>query len=146
MDATSHESAQRRLLFCGALLFAVGLFTGLWSAVALTGKIWVRIPQLALAAHLNGIFGGLWIIVVGLTLPFLSYADKQIKLLSRLTIVPAWSNWGITSLASWLGVRGLEYTSNTANNIVAFLLQAFVVFPALVGSVYWVWGFRQKKL
>jgi hypothetical protein len=43
----------------GALLFFIGMLTGLWAGVALTGKVKVGIPHLALAAHLNALLGGL---------------------------------------------------------------------------------------
>ena len=52
------DALRRRASASGAILFALGMLTGLWSAAALTGKVKVGIPHLALAAHLNGLLGG----------------------------------------------------------------------------------------
>jgi len=62
------ERLQHRVAQLGAWLFAVGLLTGLWAGVVLTGTIVVPIPRLALAAHINGLLGGLWLIAVAATL------------------------------------------------------------------------------
>jgi hypothetical protein len=125
----------------GAWLFAIGLLTGLWAAAVLTEKVVVAIPRLALAAHLNGIFGGLWLIAVAVTLDRLRYGLAGRRRLALVVIVATWANWLITLAASWLGVRGLEYTTDARNNVIAFLLQVLVVLPSLAGGVAWAWGF-----
>jgi (hydroxyamino)benzene mutase len=125
----------------GAWLFAIGLLTGLWSAAVLTEKVVVAIPRLALAAHLNGIVGGLWLIAVAVTLDRLRYGLAGRHRLALLVIVATWGNWLITLIASGLGVRGLEYTADARNNAIAVLLQVFVVLPSLVAGIAWAWGF-----
>lgn len=121
------------------------MVTGLWTAAAMTGMVAVKMPRLALAAHLNGFLGGLWILSVAYSQPWLKYDAKQFKRLGWLTVVPAWANWLITLIASFLGVNGLEYNSDPANNGVAFGLQLLVVLPTLMASVYWLCGFCGKK-
>lgn len=136
---------RKQLAMSGALLFFIGMLTGVWAAVALTGQVKVGIPHLALAAHLNGLLGGLWLLGVAWSFEFLHYSKKG---LSRLAIgvgVAAWANWLVTLVASFLGVNGLTYTGAPANDAIAFLLQAFVVVPTLVACAFWVWGFRQKQ-
>jgi hydroxylaminobenzene mutase len=133
---------RRRLCRAGATLFAIGLVTGLWSAAALTGKVHVDEPRLALAAHMNGLLGGLWILGVALTLDYLHYAERGRRALAWLTLLSAWGNWLITLVASVLGRKGLEYNADARNNFVAVLLQTIVVLPGLVGGVMWAWGFR----
>jgi hypothetical protein len=59
--------------------------------------------------------------------------------------VPAWANWLITLVASVLGVTGLEYTRDTANNTIAALLQSLVVLPSLVGAGAWAWGLGCRR-
>lgn len=135
---------QKRLAGAGAMLFAVGIVTGLWSAAALTNKVHVGIPHMALAAHLNAMLGGLWLVAVAWTLPFLHYEARGLRRLSLAVAVPAWANWMITLVASFLGVNGLEYTADRANNIIAFFLQALVVLPTLFAAGFWVWGFKNK--
>jgi len=129
----------------GAILFTIGLFTGLWTALALADFIRIPLPHLALAAHLNGLIGGLWLIAVGLSIPFLSYKEKQLNVLCWSSCIPAFGNWFITLIASLWGVRGLLYNENPKNNIIAFLLQFFVVLPSLFAGIYWIKGFSTPK-
>jgi len=119
------------------------MVTGLWSAAAITGKVKVAIPQLALAAHLNALLGGLWLVALASTLPWLSYGDRGKQRLVLATRIPAYANWLVTVLASVLGVRGLDYTGDHANDGVALLLQILVVVPSLVATGAWAWGFRK---
>ncbi len=120
------------------------MFTGLWSAAALTGSVTLKIPRLALAAHLNGLIGGLWIIAVALSFNFLGYQEKQLKRLALLVALPSWANWILTLIASFIGENGLTYKGDRANDSLAFGLQALVVAPSLIGSLYWVRGFCKK--
>ncbi len=136
------DDLRRRTAASGALLFAIGMVTGLWSAAALTGKVKVGIPHLALAAHLNATLGGLWLIALASTLPMLSYTDAAKRRLVLLTRVPAYANWFVTLVASFLGVRGLDYTGDHGNDAIALLLQLSVVLPSLAASGAWAWGFR----
>ncbi len=143
-DATPTAELQRRLAGSGALLYAIGIFTGLWSAAALTGAVKVGIPHLALATHLNGILGGLWIVAVAWTLPWLRFTEVGRKRVGLLVVISAYANWLVTLLASLLGVDGLAYSHDLANNTIAALLQGLVVAPALAGSFGWAWGFFRK--
>ena len=136
---------RKRLAAAGAVLFAVGMVTGLWSALALTGQVPVRIPHLALAAHLNALLGGLWLIAVAWSFEFLRYQETGLRRLAFAASVPAWANWLVTLIASFLGVQGLAYTNDARNNAVAALLQGLVVVPTLAACGFWVWGFRRKE-
>jgi hydroxylaminobenzene mutase len=128
-------------MLAGVGLFAVGLFTGIWSAAALAGVAKVMLPRLALAAHLNALLGGLWLLGVAVTIPYLNYGAAQLRRLFWITNLPAWSNWAVTLVASCLGVTGLSYNADFSNNAVAFLLQMTVVVPSLLAGVYWLRGF-----
>ena len=139
------DSLRRRLAWAGAWLFAVGMVTGLWAAAVLTDKVTVSIPRLALAAHLNALLGGLWLIAVASTLDMLRYGPVGRARLAWLVTVPAWGNWLITLIASVLGVTGLEYTRDTANNAIAALLHSLVVLPSLVGAGAWAWGLGGRR-
>lgn len=138
------QHIQRRLTGWGATLFAIGLFTGLWSAAALSGVVILRIPRLALAAHLNALLGGLWCIAVAFTFPMLRYSALQLRRLTLLVVVPAWANWLITLIASFAGENGLQYRGEWKNDAIAFGLQVLVVLPSLVGGIYWVRGFCRQ--
>ncbi|MDX6695062.1 MAG: (hydroxyamino)benzene mutase [Blastocatellia bacterium] len=140
----AEAAIRRRLAAAGAMLFAVGMVTGLWSAAALTNKVQVGMPRLALAAHLNGLLGGLWLVAVAWTFDFLHYDAKGLRRLALVVALAAWSNWLVTLIASFFGVNGLEYTGRRANDVVAFLLQTLVVIPTLIGAGLWAWGFKMK--
>lgn len=136
---------QKKLIKLGAILVSIGMFTGIWSAIALSETVVVAIPRQALAAHLNALSGGFWIILVALTFPFLSYEEKQKKCLSWAVLLATYGNWFITLVASLWGVRGINFNEDSHNNIIAVLLQGIVVLPSLWASVYWVRGLCSKR-
>ena len=127
-------------------MFFIGMVTGIWSAAALTGKVVVGMPRLALAAHLNGLLGGLWLLAVAWSFEFLHYGARGLRRLALGVSVPAYANWLVTLIASFIGVNGLDYTGQRVNDIIAFLLQALVVLPTLIASAFWAWGFRAKRV
>jgi hypothetical protein len=131
-----HQVARR-----GAWLFALGLVTGLWAGLVLSDTVVVPIPRLALAAHLNGLLGGLWLVAVAVTLDRMRYGLAGRRRLAAVATVAAFANWLITLLASLMGVRGLVFTGDARNNVVAVLLQIFVVLPALAAAFAWAHGF-----
>src|SRR6266508_957817 len=100
------DSVQCRLAWAGAWLFAVGMVTGVWAAIVITGKIAVDLPRLALAAHLNALLGGLWMIAVVLGVTGLEYTrgdpanNAVAALLHSVVVLPslvgaaAWA-WGL---------------------------------------------------
>jgi hydroxylaminobenzene mutase len=136
---------RKQLAAAGALLFFIGMLTGIWSAAALTGKVAVGMPRMALAAHLNGLLGGLWLLAVAWSFEFLHYGARGLRRLALGVGVPAYANWLVTLVASFIGVSGLEYTGQRSNDIIAFLLQVLVVLPTLIASAFWAWGFRAKR-
>jgi hypothetical protein len=144
-DREATDDLRRALSRAGAWLFAVGLLTGLWAGVALTGTVQVAHPRLALGAHLTALLGGLWLFAVARSLDLLRYGARNRRRLGWLIGVAVWANWSITLVASMLGVRGLEYTRDPVNNTIAVLLDLFVVLPALVGGFAWAWGFGGRR-
>src|SRR5205085_918072 len=104
----------------------------------------VGLPRLALAAHLNALLGGMWLVLVSATLDLLCYGEIGRTRLAWVVIVPAWANWLVTLVASVLGVTGLQYSHDTANNAVAALLHSLVVLPSLVGAFAWAWGIWRR--
>jgi (hydroxyamino)benzene mutase len=144
-DREATHDLRRALSRAGAWLFTVGLLTGLWAGVALTGTVQVAHPRLALGAHLTAMLGGLWLFAVAWSLDLLRYGARGRWRLGWLIGVSVWANWSITLVASVLGVRGLEYTRDPVNNTIAVLLDLFVVLPALVGGFAWAWGFGGRR-
>lgn len=141
---TEIDQLRKRLALMGAVLFLIGNITGIWAAAAITQKFGVGDGKLALAAHLNGLFGGFWLLGAAWSFQFLHYGMKGLRRLAVAIAFPAWANWFVTLIASCLRVNGLDYTGHLANDVIAFLLQATVVLPTLVASACWVWGFRSR--
>ena len=137
----STETLQRGVGRAGAWLFVAGLLTGLWAAVVLAEKVVVPIPRLALAAHLNGMLGAVWLVAVAVTLDRMRYGLSGRRRLAALSVLAAWANWLVTLIASTLGVRVIEYTGDARNDVIVVLLELFVVVPSLAAAVVWAWGF-----
>ena len=139
---------QRSLMARAAVLFFLGLLTGIWAGAVLTrGRalgLTLGTPhfeRLALASHLNGLLGCFWMLGVAFTLEHTRYGPTGKLWLARLVTVVNYANWAITLLASILDVRGLELRSGEgANNLVAVLLLAGVVLPGLAAAALWAWG------
>lgn len=143
---TQESKIRRDLTFAGAVLFGIGMVTGLWLAAAATGEFPALTKQLARGAHLNGLLGGLWMIAVAWTFNFLKYGERGLRRLAWLVGLASWSNWLVTLIASFLNVNGLKYDGDPRNNIIAVLLQTLVVLPTLIGCGVWAWGFRRPNL
>ena len=146
---TEVEQIRKRMVFSAALLFSLGMVTGFWLAAVVTKKFGIGdpilTPQLARAAHLNALFGSLWLIAAAWSFQFLHYSARGLRRLALVFMLPAWANFIVTLFASFFGVNGLEYTGRVANDVIAFLLQTTVVLPTLAACAFWLWGFREKR-
>jgi len=71
------EDAKRRLLWNGMFLFLLGLLTGLVEQK-------LRNPRMGLAAHLEGVLNGTFLLALGAIWP-------EIKLSGRLTSATYWT-------------------------------------------------------
>jgi len=143
---------QRWLMARGALLFALGLATGVWAGAVLTeGRaLFLVLPKphferLALVAHLNALLGCFWLIAVAVTIESTAYGERGKLWLARAVTLVTYSNWAVTLVASFLDVRGLEVVPGDGkNNAIAVLLIALVVLPGLAVSSAWAWGLMKK--
>lgn len=135
---------QKSLAFSAACLMVAGLLTGLLVAAAMTGQLPAD-AQILLAAHLNGLMGCFWLLGLAWTLPMMNYRPATGIKLARLIEVSVWANWFFTLLKAFWQVRGLNYSGDLRNNIIAASLQGLVVLPALIGSLAWAWGLKPAK-
>ncbi|MEC9071178.1 MAG: hypothetical protein VX938_02310 [Myxococcota bacterium] len=140
-DAQPRDGAVRRLCFAAALLFFIGGLNGVLVSAAMTGTLDAN-PDFMLAAHLNALLGCFWLLGVAWTLPRIRLGDRAVTGLVVLTIVAAWSNWGVTLVKALLKVQGIAYLGDGANDVVHTALVATVVLPTLVASGLWAWGLR----
>ena len=143
MTSPNECSPQRSLACSGALLFSIGLFTGIWTSLALTGAVVVKIPHLALATHLNALLGGLWLLAYRTRFSFcdttknssegspISQRFPPGRIGSSRSSPPSWESTGLSS------------TQDTTNNIIGLLLKFIVVFPSFFAAIYWMRGFMR---
>lgn len=137
------ESIKLRLMKLGAFLLFLAMLTGIYLAGALTGKIPAD-GRMVLGAHLNAIFGALILFALAFCLPHLRYSEKGLNRLALTMIVANYANWFITGIKALLHVHGIDYTGNTANDLVLAALNVFVVLPAIGGTYFWFRGFKAQ--
>jgi hydroxylaminobenzene mutase len=140
-------SLQRALFGRAAVLFLLGMLTGLWAGVALSeGKalgIHLDPPKherLVIGAHMNGLIGCFWLLGVAFTLPHVGTDERGRRRLAFLTTVATYGAWASALLASLLDVRGLTFLGESKNDFIAGLFIVAVVIPTLAASVLWARG------
>src|SRR5688572_28257813 len=120
-----------------AILIFVSLLTGFLVAAAMTGKAPADAHG-ALAAHLNAMLGGFWILGVGWTLPFLRFDERGLRRLAWAIIVPNYANWLVTLVKAFWRVAGVDYVGEGKNDTIFGLLTFLVVLPSLAATGAWI--------
>jgi hydroxylaminobenzene mutase len=92
----SDDRQARRLLAAGAILFLVGLLSGL-AVPAVTN------PRMGLAAHLEGVMNGTFLIAVGAVWTRLVLSTRQRTAAAGLLLYGTYANWLFITLAALLG-------------------------------------------
>jgi len=132
---------KRRLLWHGAALFLIGLLTGLIE------QRFTNV-RMALAAHLEGVMNGTFLLVVGAIW-------SEIRLSSRPQAVAYWTllagtygNWAVTSLAAILGTAALSPITAVGHNAEpwkeTFITTGFVLIgiTIIIAVILLMWGLR----
>jgi hydroxylaminobenzene mutase len=91
---------KRTLLWHGALLFLFGLLTGL-ATQQMTN------PRMGVAAHLEGLMNGTFLIAVGAAWSEVRLAPRQAAMAYWLALYGAYANWLITTLAAIFGTAAM---------------------------------------
>lgn len=136
---------RRSLFFHGMLLFTLGLVTGLIEQK-------MKNPRMGLAAHLEGLMNGTFLIAVGA-------AWHEVRLSSRLSnlafagaLYGAYANWLTTTLAATLGTAAMTPQASGAFRAQGW--QEFIVgigfvsvaLAMLMSSGLLLWSFRRGAL
>lgn len=132
----------RRLLQAGALLFVLGLFTGLLVPMLAT-------PRLGLSSHLEGVFNGLLLLLLGLVWPRLRLGRRLQTAAFWLALYGTYANWLTTLAAAMLGIGGASMPLAAANATGSGLQETLVLAALLsltaamlaVGLIV-LWGLR----
>lgn len=86
----------RRLVFHGALLFLIGLLTGLVTGFA-------ENPRMALSAHLEGVMNGTFLLVLGAAWGHIRLPPRAQTAAVWLLLYGTYVNWGTTLLSGLTG-------------------------------------------
>jgi hydroxylaminobenzene mutase len=134
---------RRRLLFHGMTLFLLGLLTGL-------AEQHVTNVRMGLAAHLEGLMNGIFLLAVGAIL-------NEVKLWPRGNAIAFWAllggtygNWAMTTIAAVLGTAALSPVT-AAGYAGAPWQETFVTagivligLAIIAASALLLWGLRGK--
>jgi hydroxylaminobenzene mutase len=136
------EDAKRQLFWHGMFLFLLGLLTGL-------AEQQFQNPRMGLAAHLEGVMNGIFLIAVGA-------AWMEMRLPPRLKAAAYWSalygtyaNWMVTILAAILGTAAMSPITAAGHSAPAWQ-EAIVNFgfisvgiAIIASSILMLWGLRR---
>ena len=130
---------QRRTAAAGAVLLLIAFATGILLGLAMDKSIDADAGEIK-SAHLNALFGCLWLVAVSYTLPMLRFGETGRRRLVWITCVAAYANWLVTTVKSFLHVAGISPAHDRANDLVFVALTGFVVLPSFVSAVAWIYG------
>ena len=137
------EFANRRLMWHGIFLFLLGLFTGF-------AESHVANVRMGLAAHLEGVMNGTFLIAIGAIWHHVKLAPTTKAVTFWLALYGTYVNWLITMLAAILGTGALSPV--TAPGRTALPWQESLVtagflsvgITIVLASLLVLWGLRGK--
>jgi hydroxylaminobenzene mutase len=134
---------RRRLLWHGIALFLIGLVTGL------AQQHFANI-RMALAAHLEGVMNGTFLLAVGAIW-------SEVRLSSRASAVGYWTllagtygNWAVTTIAAILGTAALSPITGAGHGAAQWqevlVTAGFIMIGLAIisASVLLLWGLRSQ--
>jgi hydroxylaminobenzene mutase len=114
----SETQIPRKLKMLGMLLFLLGLITGF----LLTD---LKNPRMGLAAHLEGVMNGIFLVVAGLIWTDLNISKALKKITFGTVIYGTYVNWFVTLLAAQFGTS--KMTPITGNGFIGTPLHEQIV-------------------
>lgn len=137
------ENHRRRLLWHGMLLFVLGLVTGLVEQK-------LRNPRMGLAAHLEGLMNGTFLLALGAAWQEVRLTRRMASVAFGAALYGAYANWGSTTLAAIFGTVAMTpLASGTFKGqpwqelLVSFGFLS-VALAMLVSSAILLWSFRKN--
>lgn len=95
------NNAKRRLMWHGILLFLLGLVTGLVEPLFVN-------PRMGLAAHLEGILNGIFLLALGAIWSEINLRPGLKTVAYRCTLYGTYANWAVTTLAAVFGTGAMS--------------------------------------
>jgi (hydroxyamino)benzene mutase len=139
------DDTRRRLIWHGMFLFLLGLLVGLAE-----GR--VANPRMGLAAHLEGLMNGTYLIALGAVWSFVTLSLKLKTFTFWVVIYGTYSNLIITTYAAMVGANSMSPITGAGHGASALqetlVTAGFVTvgIAMLVSSVLILWGLRRGKV
>jgi (hydroxyamino)benzene mutase len=133
------EEYSKKLALFASILILLGLFTGFYISMVITGAVTAN-TSMVVAAHLNALLGGFWLLGVGWSLQWCSLDRKKANWMVWLLIVSNYANWLVTAIKAVYNVNGVEFNGQSANDVIHLILVLTVVIPSITGCGMWIWG------
>lgn len=135
------QDRRRRLLWHGMLLFLLGLVTGLFEQA-------LKNPRMGLAAHLEGLMNGTFLLALGAAWSEVRLSDRTSRVAFGLALYGAYANWVATIFAAILGTAAMTplaagtFKGQAWQELVVTFGFVSVGLAMLVSSGLLLWGFR----
>jgi hydroxylaminobenzene mutase len=132
---------RRRLLFHGIALFLLGLLTGL-------AEQHFANVRMGLAAHLEGVMNGIFLLAVGAVWSEVRLASTAQKLAFWTLLGGTYGNWAVTTMAAMLGTAAMSPITaaghGAAQGQEILVATGFVLIglAVIVGAILLLWGLR----
>jgi hydroxylaminobenzene mutase len=134
----------RKLKMLGMLLFLFGLLTGF-------AMMNIKNPRMGLAAHLEGVMNGTFLVVTGLIWNDLKISESLKKIVCFTLIYGTFVNWFITLLAAFLGtskmtpITGKGYAGTVLHENIVSVGFITVGLTMVFSLAVIVFGLRGRK-
>jgi (hydroxyamino)benzene mutase len=138
------EDSKRRLLWHGMFLFLFGLVTGLLEQQFSN-------PRMGLAAHLEGVMNGTFLLALGGAWTEVKLAPRWKAAAFWAVLFGAYANWAVTTMAAIFGTAALSPITAAGYHAQAWketmVTAGFLsVSVAIIGATVLVlWGLRRKS-
>lgn len=137
------ETANRRLIWHGMLLFLLGLFTG-FAEPHFTNV------RMGLAAHLEGVMNGILLLALGAIWPHVRLGPTARAAAFWTALYGTYANWFFTTLAAVFGTGALSPITAPGfkaqpwqeSLVTAGLMSVGIVI--VVSTLIFLWGLRAK--
>ena len=140
VEPARKSPVQRRLLVLGALLFLLGLLTGLASGAFAN-------PRMGLSAHLEGVMNGIFMIALGAAWGHVRLARRAERIAFWALAFGTSANWGTTLLAALWGTGRMTPIAAAGRSAAPWqeiMVSAGLVLLSLamlLGGALVLWGF-----
>jgi hydroxylaminobenzene mutase len=137
------ETANRRLMWHGMLLFLLGLFTGF-------AEPHFANVRMGLAAHLEGVMNGILLLALGAIWPHVQLGRNAQAAAFWTALYSAYANWLFTTLAAIFGTGALSPITASGfraqawqeSPVTAGLMSVGIV--VVTSTLIFLWGLRGK--